>query len=192
MLVVAVALFTFLYHTYIIHFNNRFKCISKGKFYRSAAMRPEILKKYVDKYNIKTIVDLRHGHIHDKLNPEKISSVELEAKAVEKFPDTNYINIPSKQIPNQDNLEQFFKIIDDKKSYPILVHCHHGSGRAIIYSAIYRIEAENYSPERARLKTKFPVWFTSFGTHKPKGKWLKNYQPRRTEQPSSVTSQPAA
>lgn len=185
---VVIALIVFLYHTYIIHFNNRFKCISKGKFYRSAAMPPHILEKYVNKYGIKTIVDLRHGYLLDKLNPEKINAVQLEAEAVEKFPNTSYYHIPSNQIPSEDNLNKFFEIIDNKASYPILVHCHHGCGRAIIYSAVYRIEIEKFSPEKARLRTKFPVFFTSFEVNKPKGKWLKQYVPRSVKEKELITS----
>lgn len=168
-----------LYNLYIIHFNNRFVTISKNRFYRSAAMPPEVLKKYLSKYKIKTVIDLRHGNVKDKLNPESITDVELERRALKNLPDVNHIHIPSKQIPNEENLEAFFEVLDKETSYPVLVHCHHGSGRATIYSAIYRIEYENYTPEKARMHTKFPCWLNSFSLKKPKGKWLNLYAPRR-------------
>jgi protein tyrosine/serine phosphatase len=32
--------------------------------------------------------------------------------------------------------------MDNKDNYPVLIHCYHGTGRAEMYSALYRIEYE--------------------------------------------------
>ena len=98
------------------------------------------------------------------------------------------MNIPSKQIPSKENLEQFFEILDQDISYPVLIHCHHGTGRAVLYSAIYRIEYENYTNEEARKNAKFPIFLSSFDHGTPKGEWLKGYNSIRNEELSVVSS----
>jgi protein tyrosine/serine phosphatase len=32
--------------------------------------------------------------------------------------------------------------MDNSDNYPVLIHCYHGTGRAEMYSALYRIEYE--------------------------------------------------
>jgi protein tyrosine/serine phosphatase len=34
--------------------------------------------------------------------------------------------------------------MDNSDNYPVLIHCYHGTGRAEMYSALYRIEYEVY------------------------------------------------
>lgn len=41
--------------------------------------------------------------------------------------------------------------MDNPDNYPVLIHCYHGTGRVILYSAIYKIEYENFTNEMARL-----------------------------------------
>jgi hypothetical protein len=72
--------------------------------------------------------------------------------------------------------------LDDEKNYPVLIHCYHGTGRAQIYSALYRIEYEGWSNADARAKTRFIVqalgYKSSFADTKSKGRFLMNYKPR--------------
>lgn len=163
------------------HFNYNFKTITEGKVYSSGVIKPEKIKDYVKDYNIKTIVDFRHPEIIDELNPANLDDITLEKNAVAKINGVKHINIPSDQVPTQKNLDSLFKVLDNKNNYPVLMHCFHGTGRAQIYSAIYRIEYENMSNEDARSKTRRLVKFSSFDDGKPKGEFLKNYKKRGTK-----------
>ena len=71
--------------------------------------------------------------------------------------------------------------MDNEKNYPVLIHCHHGIGRAALYSALYRIEYENYSNEEARKKTRIPYIFSNFYDGTKKGEWLKKYTKRNSK-----------
>jgi protein tyrosine/serine phosphatase len=73
-----------------------------------------------------------------------------EKQAIEKIKDVNYFNNGSDQLPKLENLKTFFKIMDNPDNYPVLIHCYHSVGRAEMYSAIYRIEYENFTNEEAR------------------------------------------
>ena len=106
---------------------------------------------------------------------------EQERKAVEAIEGVKYMNIPSDQIPTKENLDQFYSLLDNEDAYPVLIHCHHGTGRAVLYSALYRVEYDNHTPEEARLKTRIPVALSSFDNGTRKGEWLKGYTKRSKE-----------
>lgn len=103
-------------------------------FYRSAQPDAEGMKN-LKKYGIKTIINLRSAH-SDK---DKIGKLELK----------NY-NIKIKTWSIKDEYAvKFLKIINDKKNYPILVHCRHGSDRTGTMSAVYRIVIQGWTKKEA-------------------------------------------
>ena len=168
------------YKIYDVYINYRFEQIAENKVYKSGVIPPDKIDDYVKKYNIKSIVDLRGPVTEDKINnPESWVEINQEKNAAAKIEGLNYYNIPSDQVPKKEALDKFYKVIDNPENYPILIHCHHGIGRAQVYSAIYRIEKEGFSPEEARSKAAFPVIFSSFDNGTPKGEFLKSYVPRK-------------
>jgi len=82
-------------------------------------------------------------------------------------------------VPNGKNIAVFRSILDNKANYPVLIHCYHGTGRAELYSAIYRMEYENFTNEEARNGVRTLVKFSSFDDGKPKGEYLKAYKTRK-------------
>lgn len=172
-----------LYHDYVLY---KWVTIEKERFYRSRVMPTERLLNVIEKKKIKTVVDLRHGEIGDELHPENTSQILEEKKSLLSNEKVNYLRIPSSQIPTQENLAVFFRIIDNEENYPILVHCHDGVGRAVIYSAIYRIEKVGWTKEEAREKARLFPQFNNFSLNSKKGKFLSNYVPRKGKQKKEV------
>ncbi len=168
-----------------VHFNYRFATVVENKVYKSGAIPPEEIADYINEHKIKTVVDLRHPQLHDALNPANQDDIDREKEAIAKLQGVRHINIPSDQVPTQETLARFFEVMDDKMAYPVLIHCVHGTGRAMIYSALYRIEYEGYSNEDARAKTRFVLYRSSFDKGKGKGDFLINYKPRK-EGPEST------
>lgn len=167
-------------YVYDRHINHNFMTISEGKVYKSGVIPPDEIKDYVEKYHIKSIVDLRFPGTADlENNPEIPAELTAEKEAVAKIPGVTYFNNGSDQVPQQKNLDLFFKIMDNKANYPVLIHCYHGIGRAQMYSALYRIEYEGWSNEDARSETAFPVMFSSFADGTPKGDYLMHYKSRK-------------
>lgn len=167
-------------YVYDRHINHNFMTITDGKVYKSGVIPPDEIESYVKKYHIKSIVDLRFpGTVDTVNNPEIPAELTAEVKAVAKIPGVNYFNNGSDQVPKQENLDSFFKIMDNKANYPVLIHCYHGIGRAQMYSAIYRIEYEGWANEEARHNAAFPFRFSSFDDGKPKGEYLKTYKSRK-------------
>lgn len=172
-------------YVYHVHVNYRFTEITTAKVYRSGAMPSATLTKYIEKYDIKTVVDLRIGNVSDPLNPGLASDVGEEKITVENIDGVKHVNIPSRQIPSEDNLRQFFELLDKSTTYPVLIHCHHGTGRAVLYSALYRVKYEGFSNEEARQNAIFPLFLSSFDNGTPKGEWLKAFRLQEYEYASS-------
>jgi len=172
-----------------VNLNYRFETITPNKVYKSAAMPPDKIGDYLIKYHIKTVIDLREPGEHDLPDPTKPSEIQAEDDAATKV-GVRHVSIPSDQVPTEATLSKFFAVLDDKNSYPVLIHCHDGTGRAVIYSALYRVEYENWSNSAARDKTRPVVSFlsyrSSFADSTPKGEFLMHYMPRKYGKESSL------
>lgn len=167
-------------YVYDMNINHNFETITEGKVYKSGVIPPDEIESYVEKNNIKSIIDLRFPGTADLVNnPEIPAELTAEKLAVEKLKNVNYFNLGSDQVPNQHNLDAFFKVMDNPKNYPVLIHCYHGVGRAEMYSALYRVEYEGMPADEARQKTRLITKFSSFDVGKPKGDYLINYKSRK-------------
>lgn len=168
------------HHIWDMHINHNFETITENKVYKSGVIPPDEIAEYVDKYKIKSIIDLRKPGTLDVVNnPERAGQVEAERKAAEAIPGLQYFNIPSDQTPSDDSVvDKFLDVMKESDNYPVLIHCHHGEGRAHLYSAIYRIEFEGMDNELARQKTREFRPMGSFSEDRPKGAYLINYQKR--------------
>lgn len=167
-------------YVYDMNINHNFETITEGKLYKSGVIPPNELETYVKKYNIKSIVDLRFpGTGDDVNNPENAAELVAEKNAVAKINGVTYFNDGSDQVPTQENLNLFYKIMDNPANYPVLIHCYHGVGRAELYSAVYRIEYEKMDKDEARKSTRFLTKWSSFDIGKPKGDFLHTYIRRK-------------
>lgn len=167
-------------YVYDMHINHNFETITENKVYKSGVIPPAELPEYIKKYKIKSVVDLRFpGTGDDVNNPEIPAELSAEKEAIAKIPGINYYNNGSDQVPAKKNLDYFFKIMDNPDNYPVLIHCYHGVGRAEIYSAIYRIEYENWDRDEARTNTRFLTKWSAFDLGKPKGDFLHSYIKRK-------------
>lgn len=176
-----------LYYVWHVNINHNFEVISEGKVYKSALIPPSQLGSYLKEYKIKTVVDLLDPGVQDALNPGKLADIQAEAAAVEKYnkehnADVVHVNIASPQVPTKKTLTKFFEVMDNNASYPVLIHCYHGMGRAPLYSAVYRIEYEKWKDADARRATRFIVqgfgYRSSFADGREKGDFLMHYVPR--------------
>jgi protein tyrosine/serine phosphatase len=167
-------------YVYDMNINHNFETITEGKVYKSGVIPPDELESYINKYHIKSVVDLRFPGTGDEVNnPEIPAELTAEKNAIEKIKGVNYFNNGSDQVPKPENLKTFFRIMDNPANYPVLIHCYHGVGRAELYSAIYRIEYESFTNEEARSGVRTLVKWSSFDDGKPKGEYLKTYKSRK-------------
>jgi protein tyrosine/serine phosphatase len=167
-------------YVYDVNINHSFETVTENKVYKSGFVPPNEIESYVKKYNIKSVIDLRMPGTNDLiLNPEIPGELQAEKDAVAKIKGVNYFSNPSEQVPDKKSVDNFLKIMDNPDNYPVWIHCYHGTGRARLYSAIYRIEYEGFTNEQARLDTRTFVKFSSFDNGTPKGEYLKAYKSRK-------------
>lgn len=168
-------------YVYDKHINHNFEEISEDKVYKSGVIPPDQISEYVEDYNLKSIIDLRFPGTEDLVNnPEIPAELIAEKNAIDNIEGVQYINLGTDQVPTQTTIDKFLEIMDNQDNYPVLIHCHHGEGRAPLFSALYRIEYENWSNEDVRAKTRLLLKGSSFDDGAPKGDFLMNYQPKRT------------
>ena len=160
----------------------RFTTITEGQVYQSGAMPPEVLKNKVQQYGIQTVIDFRRPD--GKVDAERAALSQLGIK---------HFNLYSGQIPEDEVVDIFLEIMDHHEYRPILIHCKHGIGRAVLFTAIYRMEYEGWSNELARRKAYWQSTLgSSFRLNEKKGKFICDYIPRRlltTQLSSRATSQ---
>ena len=179
-LIIALLLLGIAKYVYDMNINHNFETITDGKVYKSGVIPPDELQLYVNAHKIKSVVDLRFPGTQDLVNnPEIPKELTDEKEAIAKLKNVNYFNNGSDQVPTQENLDYFFKIMDNKANYPVLIHCYHGVGRAEMYSALYRIEYEGWTNEQARQGVRTLVKWSSFDDGTPKGEYLKAYKSRK-------------
>lgn len=147
---------------------DKFVTVDKGNLYRSAELHSNKLLKLSQKYGIRTVIDLR---VED--DKAQIESSVLETIGVK------HVHIPSGQIPTREAVEAFIKIMDDPQNRPVLIHCIHGVGRTGIFSAIYRVEYQNWSHTHALLEAMLLAGFGSFRPNSDKAKFISDYEPRK-------------
>jgi len=152
---------------YWVVLNYRFYTLTDGEIFRSGTIPPKVLLKKIKQYNIRTVIDFRKHD--DAILNEKNTLDRIHVR---------YINLPSNQVPSDENIDAFLSILDNPKSRPILMHCQHGVGRAGAFSAIYRMEYEKWDNEKAIQEAKWLSGFGSFQKGSNKEVFLRKYLPR--------------
>lgn len=186
-LLLAALLAAGLYSAYRTHVQYNFTEVTPNKVYSSAAIPPDEIADWVRRHGIRTVVDLRFPGTPDQVNnPESVDQVQAERDALANIAGVNYVNVPSEQVPDRAALQRFFEVMDDQSNYPVLIHCHHGVGRAVLFSALYRVEYEGVSPADARARTRLFPQFSSFADGKEKGDFLMSYVPRAAALPAAT------
>lgn len=147
---------------------HRLAVICEGYIYQSAVMPAQNLVEVVQTHEIRSVVDLRNTR--DDVLARSDERVVLSGIGVA------YFNIESNQIPSDETVERFLKVANDPDNYPMLIHCHHGVGRSLLFAALHRIESDGWGNEDARKATKVLSFRGAFGPRGEKGEYLRAYQ----------------
>ena len=146
---------------------DKFVAVHKGNLYRSAEIHSSKLLKLSQKYGIRTVIDLRVEEDRAQSENSALNSIGVK-----------HVHIPSGQIPTQEAVAAFIKIMDDPQNRPALIHCIHGVGRTGIFSAIYRIEYQDWSHTKALLEAMLMAGFGSFRPNSDKAQFITDYKSR--------------
>ncbi len=123
--------------------DHRLTVVTPSRVFQSAAMNPAALTDVVNERGIQTVIDFREdSDLSPTIRDERAA---LEQRGV------HYVHIPSSTRPAPDTVESFLRVMTTEVANHrvVLLHCHDGEGRAVFYSAIYRMEFEGWDNQKA-------------------------------------------
>lgn len=117
--------------------------VDPGSFYRSQQLLPEVLKSYIKRFGIKTLINLRG------VGREEAAWYEKEAAMAKKW-GVVFHSIPMSAVvlSEKQHLIELLSIYDTA-ARPILVHCLGGADRTGEASALWVLEVQKKSKEEA-------------------------------------------
>jgi protein tyrosine/serine phosphatase len=136
--------------------SKRLREVTPGVFYRSGAMTTSGFKEAVERYHIRTIVNLQDEYPDPDVDTGYFTLKTMKESKLCRNLGARYVFIPpelidpalvSEQRPQA--IDQYLELLDDPSNYPILIHCRAGLHRTGIMTAIYRMEYQGWSREEA-------------------------------------------
>lgn len=113
--------------------------IDAGKYFRSAQLSRDQFNKYIQKYKIKTVINLRGMNVDKKWYQQEMKAM-ADNPGVEHFD----ISMSAARLPHPQDLIQLLEIFKNAPK-PLLVHCQAGVDRTGEASAIYTQEYMGWS-----------------------------------------------
>ena len=127
-----------------------FSVVKDGVLYRSGQTTLFGLKNLLHEYRIRTVVTLRGPREEGDPAPDRAEEEYCTAEEI------NYIRLPPAHWesaegppPVEPNVARFRAVMSDPANYPVLVHCTAGIHRTGAYCAIYRMEFDHWTNDRA-------------------------------------------
>ncbi len=112
--------------------------VKRGVLYRSGQLSSEQLTQAVQRYNIRTIINLQWPG--EEMKSERGLAGRLGV---------NFVNLPmpGDGLGEEWQFREILKILDDPNRQPALVHCARGTCRTGAAVAFYRYERDGWTPE---------------------------------------------
>ena len=122
------------------------RVVREGVLYRSAQLPTSGIARAVKDLGIRTVVSLRDSDRPADQVEERFC-VEQGIRFVRIEP-LSWDGVQG-SAPIDAGLARFLEVMSEPKNHPVLVHCYRGVHRTGAYVAVYRMECEGWSRERA-------------------------------------------
>jgi tyrosine-protein phosphatase SIW14 len=164
------------------------RVVREGVLYRSGQMSISGLRRAAHDLDIKTVISLRDAHRPGEAAPDgkEETFCNKEEIAFHRIVLGRWY-AEDGTTPAEEGVRKFREIMADPANYPVLVHCLAGIHRTGACCAIYRMEQEHWSNERALQEMKESGYDTLDDEWDILG-YLEIYQPtwKQPQEPSAV------
>ena len=169
----------FLYGAHRQYYLRNFRVVEDGVLYRSGQLTPEGLERVLHDYGIKTVVTLRTVRDPNKPYPDGWEKDVCEARGLKHVRIIPRVWGPNEkgEIPAEQVVQEFLKVMDDQANYPVLVHCFAGIHRTGTLCGIFRMEYHGW-PIEPTLSEMQLYGFDPADMHEHIEGYLRNYRPR--------------
>lgn len=143
------------------------------------------LEELHERFGVQTVVNLRGEKPGESWFEEEREGVaRIGARWI-------HLRTSGKSEPSPELVERFFQLVQDRDNWPIVLHCQGGIHRTGLWSALYRIQFQGWSPERA-IDEMEDLYFDWTVTDRDALKrWLRRYQ-RDPERQVARRQEPAS
>ncbi|MCA1814967.1 MAG: tyrosine-protein phosphatase [Acidobacteria bacterium] len=133
-----------------------------ARFFRGAQPKPEDYKDLAA-LGVKTVIDLRD-------DPTDYEKADVEALGMK------YVNIAveDKHAPQEAQIAEFLKLVNDPATGKFYVHCAGGRHRTGIMGAVYRFNFYGWNFDQVYAEMKQYDFYTSWG-HGDQKKYVEDY-----------------
>jgi protein tyrosine/serine phosphatase len=115
---------------------------------------------------VKTVINLRANH-DDR---QEASRYDIEVVPI---PMSAGLSLDP---PTDEDVRKFFDVVLDPKRRPVFFHCAEGKDRTGTMCALYRMEVDGWTPERAHEEMEAFGWHDDI--YRALGKFVLEYRPR--------------
>lgn len=128
-----------------------FRTVREGVFYRSGQMSVPGLARTVHDYSIRSVITLRDSEKPGVPPPDKEEEIWCQESGLNffRFKPMAWEGQNGSPAPVEANVSRYLEALAKPSNYPILLHCFAGIHRTGTYTAIYRMEIENWPLEKA-------------------------------------------
>jgi protein tyrosine/serine phosphatase len=175
-----------LYRAQYVH-AKRLREVDPGRLYRSGQMTANGFRETIDRYHIKTVVNLQHEDPDPLLVDHWLGKGQIRESELCQQLGVNYKLITPDLLPPGNTVDMeppavkdWLAILDDESNYPILLHCKAGLHRTGRLTAIYRMEYHRWSVGEAlrELRANGYGFVMSSEADEYIIQFLQNYKPR--------------
>lgn len=167
-LVVVLVVFPTVYFRYVYDTYKRLRIVDPGRLYRSGQMTAEGFADAVQRYGLRTIINVQDEFPDPDIDRSFWDRRTVKESELCRRLGVRYVHLmptllPRKLIPayRPPAIDHLLNILDDDANYPVLMHCHAGLHRTGLLTAIYRMEYQDWTRDRAFLDMKaqgFGAW----------------------------------
>ena len=160
-------------------YSRNFRVVQEGVLYRSGQLTPQGLERIVRERGIKTIVSLRTTRVEGRLPPDSWEEGFCRARGLNHHRIVPRVWAADEKgdIPAEKAVEEFLKIMDKPENYPVLVHCFAGIHRTGTMCAVFRMEYQHWSADRA-INEMLQCGYQAADMVEDIEGFLRNYTPR--------------